>query len=100
MTAGTFGQRPGEPAPNKGRRYPAEPLTPDEVTAGWIPARRWACPPAAGCSAPLPGTPLSDDYVRGLLRRLAARTGITKRVHPHCSTAVLVTGSKVPSIWV
>jgi site-specific recombinase XerD len=26
---------------------------------------------------------LSDDYVRGLLRRLAARAGIDKRVHPH-----------------
>ena len=28
-----FGQRPGTPAPNAGRKYPAEPLTPAEVTA-------------------------------------------------------------------
>jgi integrase/recombinase XerD len=28
-----FGQQPGQPAPNRGRKYPAEPLTPDEVAA-------------------------------------------------------------------
>jgi site-specific recombinase XerD len=28
-----FGQRAGTPAPNAGRKYPAEPLTPAEVTA-------------------------------------------------------------------
>jgi integrase len=28
-----FGQRAGHPAPNAGRKYPAEPLTPAEVTA-------------------------------------------------------------------
>lgn len=31
----------------------------------------------------LDGGPMSDDYVRGLLRRLAAKAGIDKRVHPH-----------------
>ena len=31
----------------------------------------------------LDGGPVSDDYVRGLLRRLAAKAGIDKRVHPH-----------------
>ena len=31
----------------------------------------------------LDGGPMSDDYVRGLLRRLAAKAGIQKRVHPH-----------------
>lgn len=31
----------------------------------------------------LDGTPLSDDYVRVLLRRLAVKAGIEKRVHPH-----------------
>ena len=31
----------------------------------------------------LDGTPVSDDYVRVLLRRLAAKAGIEKRVHPH-----------------
>jgi integrase/recombinase XerD len=32
-SAGRFGQLPGEPAPNKGRKYPAEPLTAAEVAA-------------------------------------------------------------------
>ncbi|SRR6266536_3281257 len=154
-SAGRFGQQPGHPPPNKGRKYPAEPLTAAEVAAL-----------AAGCSAAAPtgirnrallallyrsglrvseilalrptdvdlarhsirllgtksgqaqtrgfhptaddalarwldtrkalgisgrarlfctlrGGPLSDDYVRGLLRRLAAGAGIAKRVHPH-----------------
>ncbi len=29
----TFGHQPGQPAANKGRKFPAEPLTPDEVAA-------------------------------------------------------------------
>jgi integrase/recombinase XerD len=31
----------------------------------------------------LAGGPLSDDYVRNMLRRLAGKAGIEKRVHPH-----------------
>jgi integrase len=31
----------------------------------------------------LKGGPVSDDYVRGMLRRLAIKAGIEKRVHPH-----------------
>jgi site-specific recombinase XerD len=31
----------------------------------------------------LDGSPVSDDYVRVLLRRLARKAGIEKRVHPH-----------------
>jgi integrase/recombinase XerD len=31
--SGRFGQCAGEPAPNKGQKYPAEPLTPGEVAA-------------------------------------------------------------------
>jgi site-specific recombinase XerD len=31
----------------------------------------------------LEGGALSDDYVRGLLRRLAGKAGLDKRVHPH-----------------
>jgi integrase/recombinase XerD len=31
----------------------------------------------------LAGTPVSEDYVRSMMRRLAAKAGITKRVHPH-----------------
>jgi integrase/recombinase XerD len=152
---GRFGQEPGRPAPNKGIRYPAEPLTPGEVAAitgqcsaraptgirnrallallyrsglrvsevlalrpadvdmarhsirlldtksgrpqtrgfhptaddalaRWLDTRR-----ALGISSrgrlfcTLAGGPLSADYVRGLLRRLAGGAGITRRVHPH-----------------
>lgn len=31
----------------------------------------------------LQGTPLSDSYVRTMLRRIGAKAGIEKRVHPH-----------------
>jgi len=160
-----FGQRPGAPAPNAGRKYPAEPLSPAEVTAiigqcsrraptgirnralltllyrsglrvsevlavrphdvdmarhsirlvetksgqpqtrGFHPSaddalarwldtrkalgigRRRAGPGGAGAGGrlfcTLAGTPLSDDYVRGLLHRLGGKAGIPKRVHPH-----------------
>jgi len=151
-----FGQEPGRPAPNKGRKYPAEPLTPAEVTAiigqcsrraptgirnralltllyrsglrvsevlalrpadvdmarhnlrlldtksgraqtrGFHPSAddalaRWlGTRKARGLGnqgrrrfCTLDGGPLSDDYVRGLLRRLAARADLSKRVHPH-----------------
>jgi integrase/recombinase XerD len=151
-----FGQRPGTPAPNAGKKYPAEPLTPAEVTAligecsrraptgirnralltllyrsglrvpevlavrpsdvdlarhsirllgtksgqaqtrGFHPSAddalaRWLdTRQALGTGrhggrlfCTLAGTPLSDDYVRGLLRRLGAKAGISKRAHPH-----------------
>jgi site-specific recombinase XerD len=149
-----FGQRPGTPAPNAGRKYPAEPMTPAEVTAiigqcsrraptgirnralltllyrsglrvseilavrpsdvdmarhsirlldtksgqpqtrGFHPSAddalaRWLDTRQALGTGPgklfctLAGTPLSDDYVRGLLHRLGAKAGIPKRVHPH-----------------
>jgi integrase/recombinase XerD len=153
--AARFGQEPGQPAPNKGRKYPAEPLTATEVAAlvaacsamapstirnrallallyrsglrvseilalrpsdvdlsrhsirlldtksgraqtrgfhptaddalaRWLDTRKALGAPGRGrlfCT--LAGGPLSDDYVRGLLRRLAVRAGIGKRVHPH-----------------
>jgi integrase/recombinase XerD len=151
-----FGQRPGTPAPNAGRKYPAEPLTPAEISAiigqcshraptgirnralltllyrsglrvsevlavrppdvdlarhsirllgtkggqaqtrGFHPSAddalaRWLdTRQALGTGrhggrlfCTLAGTPLSDDYVRGLLRRLGTKAGISKRVHPH-----------------
>ena len=149
-----FGQRPGDPAPNKGLRYPAEPLTPGEVAAlldgcsrraptgirnralltllyrsglrvsevlalrpadvdldarsvrlldtksgraqtrgyhptaddalaRWLDARRALGIRGGRLFCTLAGQPVSDDYVRGLLRRLRARAGIAKRVHPH-----------------
>jgi site-specific recombinase XerD len=31
----------------------------------------------------LTGEPVSDDYMRGMMRRVAAKAGIAKRVHPH-----------------
>lgn len=153
-TARAFGQRPGEPAPNKGRKYPAEPLTPaeaaaiigqcshraptgirnralltllyrsglrvsevlalrpadvdltrhsirlldtksgqaqtrgfhpsaDDALARWLDTRRALGTGGRRLFCTLAGGPLSEDYVRGLLRRLAAKAGITKRVHPH-----------------
>jgi site-specific recombinase XerD len=149
-----FGQRAGHQAPNAGRKYPAEPLTPAEVAAiigqcslraptgirnralltllyrsglrvseilavrpsdvdmarhsirllgtksgqaqtrGFHPSAddalaRWLDTRQALGTGPgklfctLVGTPLSDDYVRGLLHRLGAKAGISKRVHPH-----------------
>jgi|ERR1022692_3147283 site-specific recombinase XerD len=155
-TESNFGQRAGQPAPNAGRKYPAEPLTPAEVTAiigrcsgraptgirnralltllyrsglrvsevlalrpadvdmarhsirlldtksgraqtrgfhpsaddalaRWMDTRRALGIGSHGqrlfCT--LGGTPLSDDYVRGLLHRLGAQAGVSKRVHPH-----------------
>jgi hypothetical protein len=153
-TGRQFGQRAGHPAPNKGRKYPAEPLTPAEVgaiigmcsgraptgirnralvtllyrsglrvsevlavrpsdvdmarhsirlldtksgraqTRGFHPSAddalaRWMDTRKALRTGPgrlfctLAGGPLSDDYVRGLLRRLGAKAGVGKRVHPH-----------------
>lgn len=141
-------------APNKGKKYPAEPLTPAEVgsligqcsmraptgirnramltllyrsglrvsemlalrpadvnlaqhsirlldTKSGKPQTRGFHPTAADAlmrwmdkrselgvrNAPLfctlSGDPVSDDYVRVLLRRLGAKAGIGKRVHPH-----------------
>lgn len=151
-----FGQARGEPAPNKGRKYPAEPLAPDEVTAiisrcsrraptgirnralltllyrsglrvseilalrpadvdlgrhsirlldtksgkaqtrGFHPSAedalaRWLdTRKALGIGnhgrrlfCTLDSGPLSEDYVRAMLRRLAAKAEVTKRVHPH-----------------
>jgi site-specific recombinase XerD len=61
--------------------------TADDALARWLDTRREL---AAGKGWPngklfctLDGTPVSDDYVRVLLRRLAAKAGIDKRVHPH-----------------
>jgi site-specific recombinase XerD len=152
---GTFGQQPGQPAPNAGQQYPAEPLSAAEVTAligacsgraptgirnralltllyrsglrvsevlalrpadvdlakhsirlldtksgraqtrgfhpsaddalaRWIDTRKaLSISGRARLFCTLAGGPLSDDYVRGLLRRLAVKAGIDKRVHPH-----------------
>jgi integrase/recombinase XerD len=56
----------------------------DDALARWIDTRQ-ALGIGGHCTlfCTLAGTPLSDDYVRGLLRRLGAKGGISKRVHPH-----------------
>jgi site-specific recombinase XerD len=55
----------------------------DDALARWIDTRRslgFSHGPLFCC---LDGTAVSDDYVRVLLRRLAAKAGVEKRVHPH-----------------
>ena len=56
-----------------------------DALARWIDKRRELGLNGSGgplfCT--LTGEPLSEDYLRGLLRRLAAKAGIEKRVHPH-----------------
>lgn len=152
--APSFGQLPGVPAPNSGKDYPAEPLTPAEVAAligacshrsptgirnralitllyrsglrvseilalrpadvnisahslrlldtksghaqtrgfhpsaddalsRWLDTRKTLGVRGRTAFCKLDGGGLSDDYVRGLLRRLAAKGGVDKRVHPH-----------------
>lgn len=59
----------------------------DDALARWIDTRRelaarngWK---NGKLFCTLDGSPVSDDYVRVLLRRLAAKAGIDKRAHPH-----------------
>lgn len=153
---GQFGHQKGEPAPNKGQPYPAEPLTPDEVmaligkcsrraptgirnralltllyrsglrinealalrqsdvnmeahscrvlhgkgekatTRGFHPSAddalaRWMDTrktlPAVSRTSPLfctlEGGPVHAQQVRNLVKRLAVKAGVEKRVHPH-----------------
>jgi integrase len=57
---------------------------PDPGLARWLDVRKeLGISPRATLFCTLGGTPLSADYVRGLLHRLAAVAGITKPVHPH-----------------
>ncbi len=147
-------QRPGQPAPNAGKKYPAEPLTPAEASAilaqcsrraptgvrnrallmllsrsglrisealdlrpsdismdnhtirlldtksgkpqtrgfhpdaedalaRWLDTRKSLGVRNGRLFCTLDGGPLSDDYVRQMLRRYARRAGVEKRVHPH-----------------
>jgi site-specific recombinase XerD len=54
----------------------------DDSLARWFDARQ-GVGRASTLFCTLRGTPLSADYVRGLLHRLARQAGISKRVHPH-----------------
>jgi site-specific recombinase XerD len=154
LTGQGFGQEPGERPPNFGKKYPAEPLTPQEVAAliaqcsrraptgirnralitllyrsglrvseilalrpsdvnldkhslrlldtksqhaqtrgfhagaddalaRWLDTRKKLSLRNGRLFCTLDGGEVSDDYVRGLLRRLAVKAGIEKRVHPH-----------------
>ncbi len=54
------------------------------VIAAWIARRRaLGIGPRRPLFCTLAGAPLHPQYVRTLLGRLAARAGITRRVHPH-----------------
>jgi site-specific recombinase XerD len=55
----------------------------DDALARWMDKRRELGIRNGNLFCTLEGGALSDDYVRGLLRRLAAKAGIEKRVHPH-----------------
>jgi len=55
----------------------------DDALARWLDTRQALGTGPGKLFCTLVGTPLSDDYVRGLLHRLGAKAGISKRVHPH-----------------
>jgi integrase/recombinase XerD len=55
----------------------------DDALARWLDSRRSLGIKNGRLFCTLDGGPVSDDYVRGALRRLASRAGIDKRVHPH-----------------
>jgi site-specific recombinase XerC len=55
----------------------------DDALARWLDTRQALGTGPGKLFCTLAGTPLSDDYVRGLLHRLGAKAGIPKRVHPH-----------------
>ena len=57
----------------------------DDALARWLDTRKTlpGVRPRARLFCTLDGGPVSDDYVRGLLHRLAARAGVSKRVTPH-----------------
>lgn len=57
----------------------------EDALARWLDTRRrlGLARNGAPLFCTLVGGPVSDDYVRNLLRRLAAKAGIDKRVHPH-----------------
>ena len=54
-----------------------------DALARWLDTRRQLGIRNGRLFCTLDGGPISDDYVRGMMRRLATRAGIDKRVHPH-----------------
>jgi integrase/recombinase XerD len=73
----------------KGNKATVRPLHPsaDDALTRWMDTRRELAAAKGWRAAPLfctlGGEPMSDRYVRDLLKRLAAKAGIDKRVHPH-----------------
>jgi site-specific recombinase XerD len=55
----------------------------DDALARWLDTRAQLGLRSGKLFCTLDGGPVSDDYVRGLLHRLAGKAGIDKRVHPH-----------------
>ena len=55
----------------------------DDALARWLDTRRSLGFRNGPLFCTLHGSRVSDDYVRNLMRRLAATAGIEKRVHPH-----------------
>jgi integrase/recombinase XerD len=55
----------------------------DDALARWLDTRKTLGLRHGSLFCTLDGGPVSDDYVRGLLRRLARKAGVDKRVHPH-----------------
>lgn len=55
----------------------------EDAIARWLDTRRALGIKTGRLFCTLDGGPVSDDYVRGMLRRLAKHAGVAKRVHPH-----------------
>jgi site-specific recombinase XerD len=55
----------------------------DDALARWLDTRKARGIKGGRLFCTLDGGPISDDYVRGMLRRLGAAAGIDKRIHPH-----------------
>ena len=55
----------------------------DDALARWLDKRAELGLRGGPLFCTLAGTKLSDGYVRDMLKRLAAKAGIDKRVHPH-----------------
>ena len=59
----------------------------EDALARWLDTRKALAHERGWKNGPLfctlDGGPVSDDYVRGMLHRLAGRAGIEQRVHPH-----------------
>ena len=73
----------------KGNKATVRPLHPsaDDALIRWMDTRRQLAAANGWKAAPLfctlDGGHMSDRYVRDMLKRLAAKAGVDKRVHPH-----------------